>query len=110
MSFHIHKFEADSQAAIKQRTSQNSPLDKANPYSAIGRVVSQHDALRSEAVSNARCKVETNVSKASLPEQIKHCEERPLAHVYTGTSFDRYQDCMTCTVSKDGQLEWLQYN
>ena len=48
-----------------------------------------------------------NVLKASEPKQIKHCDERPLAHVYCTS---RYQDCKTYTVLVDGQLEGLQYD
>ena len=36
--------------------------------------------------------VETNDDKASLPEQINHCDKRPSTHAYTGTSVDRCQD------------------
>jgi len=41
---------------LKQRASQNSPLDKANPCSAIGRVASQRDVPRFEAASKSRHK------------------------------------------------------
>ena len=76
------------QPNLKHRASQNSPLGTANPCSAIGRVVSQHDAHCSEMRQLQRhaSGVETSVQKASLPEQIDHCGKRPSTHVCTGTS------------------------
>jgi len=66
---------------LKHRASRNFPLGKANPCSAMRRVVNQHDAPRSEAASKARRKCGGKRSEVSLPEQINHCGERSIIHI-----------------------------
>ena len=56
---------------LKHKASRNSPFGMANPCSAIGRVVNQYEAPRSEAASNERLKEGERHSGKDLAKVIK---------------------------------------
>ena len=110
MTFHMHMFAAGSlvTSQILNIGYHETPLwAKQTHAQQLEGLLANMTRLTLRQHQRHAAGVETSVQKASLPEQIDHCDERPSTRICTGTSVDRYQDHRKYIVSIDGQLKGL---